>query len=202
MPDRGCIAAWMGRACRSPAAPGITTGRRSRADRGQCAALPCARTEGLRHTPGEARDRQAAAEQAPPRRLDLQREQASDPPWSSLAGTDRSIRALTEIKTAQHRPFLRSPHRGTSIVHRALADSGADRTAVAGRELLLAVRHAGFRRATPVEQPYQIAAVGIARLNHRAELGAFHDAVVGREIEAALFEAPLCRARDSRCSAP
>src|SRR5262249_44815347 len=76
----------------------------------------------------------------------------------------------------------------TSIILRAFANPGADGVAVAGRELLLPVWHAHFGGAAPVEQPHEVAAVGIARDHHGTVLGALHHALVAREIETAFLE--------------
>src|ERR1051325_3756709 len=78
--------------------------------------------------------------------------------------------------------------RPASVVLRTLADPGADRGAIAGGKLLLAVRHTRLRRAAPVEQPHQVAAVGVLRHDHGAELRALHQPLVSGQIEAALFE--------------
>ena len=59
-----------------------------------------------------------------------------------------------------------------SVILRALADPCPDHIAVARGKLFLAVRHAQFRRRAPVEQPHQVAAVGIAGNDHLAEFGA------------------------------
>jgi hypothetical protein len=75
-----------------------------------------------------------------------------------------------------------------SIVQRAFADPVADVVAVAGGELLRTVRHADLRRHFMVEQPHQVAAVGILRDDHLAVLGALHHPLVAGEVEPALFK--------------
>src|SRR6266536_1282815 len=74
-----------------------------------------------------------------------------------------------------------------SVILRALADPCPDHIAVARGKLFLAMRHAQFRRRAPVEQPHQIAAVGIAGNDHLAEFGALHEARVRGQVEPALL---------------
>src|SRR5437588_4873528 len=90
---------------------------------------------------------------------------------------------VTPTKTRRLRPSA-----AASIVLGTLANPCADRGAVAGRELLFAVRHARLQRAAPVEQPHQVAAVRVLRDHHRAKFCALHHALPSRQVEAALLK--------------
>src|ERR1019366_526098 len=83
------------------------------------------------------------------------------------------------------RSGVRWPVRGVaaSIVLGALADPGADRIAVADRQLLLVMRHAQLGGHAPVEQPHQIAAVRIAGNHHRSKFGAGEDTLVRGQVQ-------------------
>src|SRR6266508_2222837 len=72
-----------------------------------------------------------------------------------------------------------------SIVLRSLPDPAPDLVAIAGRQLLRTVGHPQLGARTPIEQPHQVAGVGIAWDHHRTELGSLHHALIGREIEPA-----------------
>src|SRR5579872_3706911 len=86
------------------------------------------------------------------------------------------------------------------VVLGALPDPGADVAPVAHRQLLLVMRHAQLWRGAPVEQAHQVAAVRIAGDDHRPELGAGHDALVARQVEAARL-IPLAVRRMARYAA-
>src|SRR6516165_11494843 len=89
-----------------------------------------------------------------------------------------------------------------SIVFGALADPRTNGISVADRQLLLAVRHTHVRGGAPIEEPHQVAALRVAGDDHRAELGALHQPLIGREVEPAFFvarAAALVAAHTSAC---
>src|SRR5262249_33565858 len=87
-----------------------------------------------------------------------------------------------------------------SIVFGALTDPRTNGVSVADRQLLLTVRHTHLRGGAPIEEPHQVAAIRVTGDDHGAELGAFHQPLIGREVEPAFFvtrAAALVAARTS-----
>src|SRR5215471_14725306 len=87
-----------------------------------------------------------------------------------------------------------------SIVLGALTDPRTNGVSVADRQLLLTVRHTHLRGGAPIEEPHQVAAIRVTGDDHGAELGAFHQPLIGREVEPAFFvtrAAALVAARTS-----
>src|SRR5207253_2811295 len=76
-----------------------------------------------------------------------------------------------------------------SIVLGALTNPCANGISVTDRQLLLAVRHAHLRGGAPIEEPHQVAALRIPGGDHRAELGALHQALIAGEVESAFLVA-------------
>src|SRR5215471_9565731 len=81
---------------------------------------------------------------------------------------------------------LPSPER-LLVVLGTFANPRPDGIPIARGELLRPMRHPQLGRCPPIQEPHQVAAVGIAGDDHRAVLRALHHALVARQIEAALL---------------
>src|SRR5215471_2027244 len=120
-------------------------------------------------------------------------------PWGSAAAAAPTRPSLEDCAAGKHR---HQTNGRDSIVFGALTDPRTNGISVADRQLLLTVRHTHLRGGAPIEKPHQVAAIRVTGDDHRAELGALHQPLIGREVEPAFFvtrAAALVAAHTSAC---
>src|SRR5262249_2242005 len=124
---------------------------------------------------------------------DLARDSA-DPAWEDYCPNAATLMALNALPWRARTEGCLSFRKGSlqfesaiwrslgcvrSIVLGALTDPRTNGVSVADRQLLLTVRHTHLRGGAPIEEPHQVAAIRVTGDDHRAELGAFHQPLIG-----------------------